>query len=235
MAKVWLEERLCNRGDLPDVCLKCGRPTTNRVKKTFNWNPPWVWITLVAGLLVLLIVVLVTRKTIHARVPLCDEHRGHWWKRTLLIVLGLFGAIGVTILIVVAIDSMGPGNDAAGLLGLLIPVVFLAWLIGTIVAQVTAIRASEIDDRRGLQLTGVCQEFVDAYREEYDDRRPGRIDRRALEYWDDREPPRRARPVSDDDRRYREEDEDDRPRRRYRDDEDDRRPRRDRDRYRDDY
>jgi hypothetical protein len=223
MPNVWLDERLCHHGDLPDICLKCGQPTSNRVKKTFNWNPPWIWVTILAGLLPYVIVAAVTRKTITARLPMCDQHKGHWWKRILLVVAGLLGVIALIVLVVVVLDEMGPGNKgiAGPILGLMIPIAFLAWVVMAIVAQVTAIRAAEIDDYRGLKLAGVCREFIDAYREDYEPS-PGRMDRRGLERWEDREP-RRPRPARDDDRRYRGEDE-----------EDDRR-RSSRDRYRDDY
>jgi hypothetical protein len=142
------------------------------------------------------------------------------------VLLGLLGAFGVMIGTIVVIANLGPGNDeVGGLLALLIVAGFLAWLIMAIVLQATAIRPVEIDDRRGLHLTGVCQEFVDAYREEYGDR-PLRVDRRATERWDDRRS--RDEDEADDRRRrsrdrYREEDEDERrpPRRdRYRGDED---------------
>jgi hypothetical protein len=227
MPRVWLDDRLCKRGDLPDVCLKCGQPATDRVKKTFTWMSPWIYILLLfgaLGLIIFLILAATMRKTVKAQMPMCERHRNHWKARLLLVLLGLVAVIGVIVLVVASLDSLPPG-DVRDLLPLTIVAAILAWLIGAIVASLTSIRAAEINDARGLQLTGVCEEFIDAYEEAYGSRRAGRVDRAALERWEDRDerrPSGPSRPAERSDR-YREEDE-----------EDDRR-RSKRDRYSDDY
>jgi hypothetical protein len=225
MAQVWLDDRLCKRGDLPDVCMKCGAPTPDRVKKQFAYMPPWSYVVLlfgVLGIIIFLVLVATLRKSVNAQVPLCREHRNHWLSRTLLVVFSLIGGIGLIVLVVVAMNSL-QGGGVRDVLPLLIIAIIVSWLILAIVVSVTSIRCVEINDRQGVKLQGVCQEFVDAYRDEYDYDRPSRLDRDALDRWDEPRPSRPARDERSDDRRYRREDE-----------EDDRRRER-RDRYSDDY
>jgi hypothetical protein len=223
MAKVSIEKRLCRTGDLPDVCLKCGQPATNRVKKTFSWVPPWVFVLILAGLVVWLIVDVIMRKRITAHLPLCDVHKGHWRNRMLLILLSLVGWLALLIGVSVLLYSTLPPNHPLHVLGFLLGFVgVVAWLFLVAIATQTAIRAVEIHDRYGLKLTGICQDFIDAYDEEWERDRPMSLDRAVLERWDERRASRRDREERGGDR-YRGEDEDD-----------DRR-RSSRDRYREDY
>jgi hypothetical protein len=233
MSTVWLDQELCESGDLPDVCLKCGRSTSNRVTKTFSWVPGWVYILILVNLIVLLIVAMILRKSVTAHVPLCQDHKNHWLYRTLGIVLGLVAAIGWVIAAIVIMGSLPPGSDLTGLVAMSMLGALLGWLIMAAVVSATAIRAVEISDRRGLKLTGVCREFVDAYHdfeEGFEEvRRPRRVRPDAEERWSER---RRDRPEERD--RYRGEDEGDRGR--YRDEGNEDRPRRPkRDRSGDDY
>ncbi len=216
MATVWLDTELCESGDLPDVCLKCGRATSSRVRKTFSWLPGWVYLFILAGLLVFVILALILRKSVTAHVPLCQEHKNHWLYRALGIVLGLFAAIGWVVIAAILMGSLPPGSDLNALLGLSILGALLGWLIAAAVVSTTAIRAVEISDRRGLKLNGVCRDFVEAYRdfeEGFEDvRRPRRVRHDAEERWSER---RRGRP--EERGRYRGEDDEDRPRRPKRD------------------
>lgn len=183
--------------------MKCGTETSHRVTRTFNWVPPWIGITILAGLLIYFILAAVLRKTYTVAVPLCEDHKRHWTNRTVLTLVSLvvlvLGSIGLGVLA----GNLGPAADDVG------PVIvfviiggFVAWLVLVIVANSTAIRPEEITDD-GIRLTGVCMEFSDAYREMEDREREAR--REARDHWDDRPRPKR--------RDYRE-DEDDRPRRR---------------------
>jgi hypothetical protein len=213
MARVWLDDRLCERGDLPDVCMQCGNHTTNRMRKTFHWTPPWVLVTILAGLPIYVILAIVLRKTVRAEVPLCDAHKRHWLYRTLVILLGLLAAIVLTIVIAVIVGNLPPGNSVRDVLPFSIFLVWIVWLVGAVVATRNAIRPLEIQDNRGIQLGGVCREFADAYREHEDEvfeaSRRRRADRAALEHWNEREP---RRPSGRGDRVRREDEEDDRRR-----------------------
>src|SRR5262249_43065239 len=41
MAFVWLRREDCESGNLPDLCLRCGRPTTERVERDFRTTLVW--------------------------------------------------------------------------------------------------------------------------------------------------------------------------------------------------
>jgi hypothetical protein len=190
---------------LPPVCMRCGEPATNYRDKKFQWHPPWVAITILAGLLVYIILAIILTKRMIVSAPLCDRHRYHWAKRTTFILLGLLAVIvGV---VVAAIVSSSPRNqDLIPIVWLGELVVFLVWLVGTIVAVVTQIGPREITDRT-ITLKGVCDAFIDAVDEDRaKDRGRRAARRRALDDYDDRERPR----YRQDDDRYREERRDDR-------------------------
>lgn len=177
--------------------------------------PGWVYLTLLIHLLVFLIVAAVTRKTMRAAVPMCDEHRNHWLFRTLGIVGGLLLIIVGIVGLAVAVTGPGSNPDVGLILGLSAVGAFFLWIVAAIIASVTAIRPTLIDDR-GMRLTGVSEGFVSAYEEqvrEHRTRLPD-LDRDASERWGERRPRRR--------------DDDDYDDRGYRRDEDDRRDREDR-------
>jgi len=85
MAEIRLSLREAN-GDLPKVCLVCGRDNELVKKKTFAWQPPWVWVALLLGVLPFAIIALILTKRATVQAPLCKEHRFHWDGR----ILGIF-------------------------------------------------------------------------------------------------------------------------------------------------
>ena len=40
MAMVWLRREDCESGDLPDLCLRCGRPATERIATVLRAKGP---------------------------------------------------------------------------------------------------------------------------------------------------------------------------------------------------
>ena len=242
MPTVQLHGRCSRPGDLPDVCAKCGAEAEHHVTKKFTWVPPWVFITILAGLLVYVVLAVILQKQYTVAVPFCKDHKGHWVKRLLLSLGGFFvlvgGGIGLAILMGVLSDSAAPADkDTYGIIaGLSVVGGLLAWVVVIVVAQWTAIKPKEITDN-SITLTGVSQAFASAYEEQEDREREAR--RGALDRFDERRPRRRDddeddRPRRRDDRRIQEEEED-RPRRRIREDEEDDRPRRPRREREEDY
>jgi hypothetical protein len=212
MAQVWLERRDCENDDFPEACLKCGRPTTQFVKKTFSWTPGWVYVTVLINLLVFIIVAAVTTKTLKARVPMCDEHRKHWFWRN-LILLGIIPVLIAGIVgLVIAVESMRGGGEEWLLLG--IPGLILLCVVMAIVISLTAIRPTKISER-GVRLTGVSEAFVDAYEDYQRQFQPHipDIDQQIAQRWGERkggpsrekeEPGRYQREEDDQERRGRE-------------------------------
>jgi hypothetical protein len=208
MAKVRITREEAERGLLPPVCALTGVPTEDVKRKGFAWQPGWVSILILAGLLPYLIVVLIMRKTMTVGVPLVREKHGHWAWRTLV---GL-GCILASIALIVAGLALGGTSDrdpppaagvcfAAGMIG------FLASLVVYIILNTGCIRPTEITDR-DITLVKVHPNFVAALEEERD--------RDEEQYRRERQQRRKDRRREED-----EEDEDDRPRkaRRYDDDE----------------
>ena len=195
MAQIRLRLREAD-GGLPNVCLCCGQEATVTKDKTLSWFPRWVIVLLFVNILLYAIVASIMTKKARLQAPLCDEHKGHWFKRGLLMwgTFFLFGLLGVGGF-VIAGNLPRPNDDYMGIACAAGAVFFVIWLVIVVVAQYTAIRPSEITDEE-IVLKGVSQEFVDAV-EESDRHRPMRS-RRSRDDEDDDEPrPRKKRPASD--------------------------------------
>jgi hypothetical protein len=50
------------RKRIPELCMRCGEPATTHKSRLFSWCPPWVIVTIVAGLLPYIIVSMVLTK-----------------------------------------------------------------------------------------------------------------------------------------------------------------------------
>jgi hypothetical protein len=211
MARVYLR---CYSGreidDLPPVCMACGAPATVRMSKQFSWQPTWVPVLILAGLLPYLIVSLVLTKRQRVATPFCDRHANYWWLFPTLLALSGFGIFGVGGIIFIAILNLGPNgprnNDMLpGLVCFGTVGVFFVWLIVVSVINQMRIRPNEITDRH-IELAKVSDAFADAVEEEAmrERREFGREfdDEPRRRFRDDR--PRRPR---DDDERYYGEDE----------------------------
>jgi hypothetical protein len=196
MASTKLSDYEVERNRLPDLCMRCGEPATMQKSRNFRWCPPWATITILAGLLPYVIVSMVLTKYKRVQVPLCDQHRGHWWVRGLIIFLGFL------CLLALMVTAIAFSADEYGVLPAILwsatGIAFFGWLVLIIVLQYTVIRPSEITDR-GITLCGVSKTFADAVRDqrdrlgddEYFDR-PSRRRRRNDDDDDDRRPRRRS-------------------------------------------
>lgn len=169
-------------GDLPSVCMCCGQPATVTKTKKMQWCPPWVGILILAGLLPYAIVAMILTKRARVQAPFCDDHKGHWLHRALLMwgSFFLFGFLGLGAIVAAASLPQHLRENALGFTCLGGVVLLLIWLGIVIYAQNTGIRPKEITDNEIL-LDGVCLAFVDAVDEsdrEYEERRRERRRRR---------------------------------------------------------
>jgi hypothetical protein len=187
MAKVWLDRDECTRdGGLPDVCIVCGDVARESTRQTFRWCPEWVIVLILAGVLVWVIVAMILTKTMVVYAPVCEAHRGHWFKRTLLNWLLVLGGIAAIVLGFVALAVMenDPNLRDLAFLGPLLGVLtFIGTLIAAVIVSRTAIRPTEITDD-DIQLTGVNEEFVEALKEQRRAERAEREKRRGRRYAD---------------------------------------------------
>jgi hypothetical protein len=199
MATVQIGRREAEDDDLPDVCMKCGAPATARVSRTFSWYPEWVWITILAGLLIFVILAIILTKRMRVQVPFCDLHKKHWFNRNLAI-WGTFGILALLMVLAIGVavamaDPSDQGNPVLGVFCIGGLLCLVPWLTVVAIAHYSMIRPSEITDR-SIRLTKVSDYFVDAV-EDY------RYERRRAREDDDEDYRRKFRP-----RRGREESED---------------------------
>jgi hypothetical protein len=161
MADVRLDFYDLDAEDLPDVCMRCGEPSTVRPMKSFSWMPPWArFVPPIVG------VWFIKRR--RAPIPLCDQHKNHWSIRWLIglgglavVLVLLFGGLGV---LGAADGAQGPMEIVAILLMSLAGLLFVAWLITIIVLGVTQINAVEITEDT-ITLKNIHSDFTRAYRE----------------------------------------------------------------------
>ncbi len=208
MANVKLSAYECRKNLLPKVCMFCGEPAVTRKQRNFAWHPPWVWILILAGILVAAIVALILTKRMTVRVPVCERHEGFWRRRNLVVGLSFLG-VAVLEIVAIAISAnqpQGQNNDLGGFVCVGGAFLFLAWLVVVAIYSAQGIRPTEITDR-SIRLTGVNREFIEALeddrerdRDEEDDyRRKWNAKRKAEREAEEREPPRPLRPSRDDD------------------------------------
>ena len=177
-------------GDLPNICMRCGQEATCTKTKNLSWFPPWVSILILAGLLPYAIVATILTKKALLRAPFCDQHKGHWFNRSLLMwgTFFLFGLLGLGGFIFAANLPRPQNEEVFPFVCVGSLVFFVVWAIIVVVCQQTAIRPKEITDREIL-LEGVCDTFVQAIAE-VDRERVARKRKRKEEgrgRWDDDE------------------------------------------------
>src|SRR5262245_22344492 len=150
---------------LPRVCMRCGAPAEELVRKKFSWRPTWVIAFILCNLLVFLLVALITTKRLGVLVPLCGKHRNHWSLRG-KIIGGGFCAI-----VFAGFAGLMLGNAFDGQLGGMLcmglVVILLLWVVVAIVSHETSIHATEITND-SITLARVAEEFVDAVDDQHD-------------------------------------------------------------------
>jgi hypothetical protein len=168
MASIWLSRDECEYPeDLPPVCMVCAEDSETTVRQNLSWyNPLWNLMFLM-GLLPWIIVVLIMTKRATLSAPVCDQHRGHFWKHKLVsglaVFVGIFVCVGFMVAGFAVADQnrqqewMGFAGVIAGAAG------FLVFITVAVIASKRMIRPLEIRDDE-VHLTRVAPEFVDEVR-----------------------------------------------------------------------
>jgi hypothetical protein len=208
MAQIKLGKYELKNYPLPPLCMVCGQPATITRNKKFSWNPGWVYLLLLVGLLPCIIVALIMTRRMRIEAPLCDVHRNHWSTRNWVTGLSILGYVVFFFAALIFFQ----GEALGGLLGGSIAL-FVVWLIILAIWQATAIRVTEITNH-SIVLQGVSRGFVNSVKEERaardDEREQARSSSRQGGPDDkDRDYPDERRPMSEERRRYHDDDEDD--------------------------
>jgi hypothetical protein len=173
MASVRIDFEDLDADALPDMCMRCAAPAAVRKVRAFAWQPQWIAILILAGLLPYIVVALILTKRRRVAVPLCERHQGHfaWRLWTGLIGFGVVALLffgGIALAAGSSSSSSPSGRAADELYGLVFGsccLAFVAWLILIVVLQQTAIRPSEITDF-SITLQNVSYDFLRAYEHE---------------------------------------------------------------------
>ncbi len=194
-------------GYLPTVCMRCGQPATTTVTKKMHWHASWVYFLILLHILIYAVVASIITRRVTVQVPLCDKHKGHWFKRNLWMwgTFFLFGLAGVGALVLAGNLDRNLSDQVMPFACIFSALLLVAWVIIVVVCQITAIRAKEITDKEVL-LGGVSEPFVEAVteadRERQERRAARRRERERPGHWRDEaddidDSPRRRRPADD--------------------------------------
>lgn len=127
---------------LPNLCVKSGVVTNEEgIRRNLQWHPPWIAITILAGLLIYVILALVLTKRATITMPLSEDEkqkRRSWLAVNWIIGLGslalVIGCIGGFTVINRPSDEMSIAlmlGIVAGIIGMLV-----ALVIGQTVARI---------------------------------------------------------------------------------------------------
>ena len=119
-----------DRAELPMRCLINGEAVTAdawRKRKQISWNPPWIFIGILGGILPILILMLIAQKKAHIVYSLGQRARSRMRNRQLiglgvLVVFGLLLAAGIS---KTGNDSNGGGLMVASLFTLILGLIIL--------------------------------------------------------------------------------------------------------------
>jgi predicted Zn finger-like uncharacterized protein len=112
---------------LPHACVKCGLAGDGKpVRKTYYWHEPWIYITILAGVLVYAILAIVIRQSGQIEFALCSQHRARRRNGVIISLLGVFGGIALFV-------AAGMSNEAY-----LVPFGILVLLGGAITGLIMA-------------------------------------------------------------------------------------------------
>lgn len=165
MANVWLTAEECEYPeDLPRVCVVCGADSDTTVAQKMSWYPPYLKVLILAGPLPYLIIVLLLTKRMTVNAPVCEEHKGHWFKHKLIGIaaaLGGFAALFVCMFGGFIVAEQDRDLGWVGVAGTIVGIVFfVVLLVVAVVISHRMVRPLEITED-DIQLTRVSGAFAD--------------------------------------------------------------------------
>lgn len=145
------------QAELPPQCIKCGAPGDGQpLKRKLSWHSPWIYLVILANLIIYIIVAAVVAQRATIYVGLCAKHRAR--RRMHMMIAWLLFA-GAIVAFFVA-GNLGRGNDdlVAGLIigGICM---ILASLIWAVVVGQMIVTPHKIDPQY-VWLKGVGPEYL---------------------------------------------------------------------------
>jgi hypothetical protein len=111
-------------------------------------------------------------------VPLCEQHRRHFWLRPLAGGLGFLGFMAAAIVTIsIAMDQRGANDSLVPILYLGTGLAFGAWMVAVTIATIASIRPTQITDDF-IILTKVADDFAASWKDILDDLQERRRARR---------------------------------------------------------
>jgi hypothetical protein len=182
MAIVRIRNRRRDEQAIPDLCIRCGQPTTYRKTREFVWYPHWIAVLLRVGVLPWLIVALLRTKKRTLDVPLCERHRHHFLWLPIIFAGGVLLIFAAFSALVGMALQFSPGYDVTGLVCIGTLVGLLVWLFLALLIQSQTIKPKEITDDE-IVLVGVAPNFVEAFEDQMKARQASPLDREVRERW----------------------------------------------------
>jgi MFS family permease len=179
MALLELTIQEAKSGDLPPVCMRCGKPAAGYQHAMLYWRPWWVAVLFYPSLIVYLLPYIILDslfgRRVALRAPVCEAHRYHWrWR--LFVLFGVFAAslLSIVVGLAVAIDLLERVKESrqtrelryglellGGMLILIGYAGLFAVALATPILRRTAIYAKSISKNR-ITLSGVAPAFIEA-------------------------------------------------------------------------
>jgi hypothetical protein len=159
MAKLKIWKGDIQDGRLPPVCVVCGSEADATKTVNFHWNPSWVILLLLFGLLPVVLGYLLTKKSMTVPLPVCERHRRRWSVRWIILGSWMTVAIGLGCLgayVLAHGDKTLGENIMVSAAGLLVLAAIAIMFLGD-----GRVHPNEITDQT-ITLTGLSDAFVQA-------------------------------------------------------------------------
>jgi len=119
---------------LPDKCIICGKDPARRYEKMFYWSSPILALTILAGVLIYLIIVLIVRKKGIVSFGLCEEHAAKRSRGIVILTLSIIASVIAMFGLPLAVILLGQQRIFPEQIGTILALLFfLAGLIALIV------------------------------------------------------------------------------------------------------
>lgn len=175
MASIQLSRYEAEEGDLPDVCMRCEAPATERKRLRFTSHPLWCYVLLPFGYIPYVIVAAILTERVRCHTFFCPRHKNYYRFRTLIVwgvlVVRLAFIFGGFVIAGSIADRSGKTQDILfGSLCIVSPILLFCWLISIPIMQETSIHPADVTERR-LTLKHVSPAFAEAVREYRENRK----------------------------------------------------------------